>query len=77
MKAIQLVETREGCAMMERKPRYNVLLKGTKIGQLYFNVTGYRGTLPTPEGHNLNIGEKGITAYRSEVTRLNREWGAK
>ena len=74
MKAIELIQTRSGCAMMEPQPRYDVMLHGKKVGQLYFNMRGYLGTLPTPEGRNLVIGEKGISAYKKEAVRLNREW---
>jgi hypothetical protein len=75
MKAIQLVETRNGCAMLEAKPRYDVLLHGKKVGQLYFNMTGYTGAyLPTPSGAALDIGERAIGAYRKAVAQLNREW---
>ena len=49
-KAIELVETRSGCAIMEREPRYDVLLHGKKIGQLYFNMRGYVGTSPLRAG---------------------------
>ena len=75
-KAIQLVETRNGCAILEKEPRYDVLLHGEKIGQLYFNLRGYVGTLPTPRGTNLTIGERSISAYRQAVAQLNREWDA-
>jgi hypothetical protein len=74
MKAIQLVETRKGCAIGETQPRYDVLLHGQKVGQLYFNMRGYVGTLPTSRGHDLNIGERGISAYRKAVAQLNKEW---
>ena len=75
MKAIQLVETRKGCAMFETHPRYDVLLHGEKVGQLYFNMTGYTGAyLPQPNGISLHVGECGISAYRKAVAQLNREW---
>jgi hypothetical protein len=73
-KTIVLVETRNGCAIMEKEPRYDVLLHGKKVGQLYFNVRGYVGTLPTPRGTHLCIGERGISDYRKAVAQLNREW---
>jgi len=72
--AIQLVENRRDCALMESQSRYDVLLHGQKVGQLYFNMTGYVGTLPIPGGGKLHIGEGPISVYRREVTRLNREW---
>jgi hypothetical protein len=74
-KAIELVEPRSGCAIMEREPRYEVLLHGRKVGQLYFNMRGYtRVCLPQPNGSLLDLGERGITAYRKAVAQLNREW---
>ena len=73
-KAITLVATRNGCAIMEKESRYDVLLHGKKVGQLYFNMRGYVGTLPTPRGTQLTIGERGISAYRKAVAQLNKEW---
>ena len=73
-KAIRLVETRNGCAILETQSRYDVLLHEKKIGQLYFNMRGYVGTLPTPRGTHLCIGERGIGAYRKAVAQLNKEW---
>lgn len=63
--------------MCEKEPRYDVLLDGVKVDQLYFNMKGYRGSLPTPGGHRLDIGERSITQYRQEVARLNREFASK
>ena len=73
-KAIQLVETRQGCAICETTPRYDIVLHGTKWGQLYFNLRGYVGNLPLPNGSKLCIGERPITEYKREVAKLNREW---
>jgi hypothetical protein len=74
LQPIRLVETRRGCAVAERYPRYDVLLNGVLYGQLYFNTKGYVGYLPTPNGAALNIGEHPIATYRKEVSRLNREY---
>ena len=73
-KAITLVETREGCAILETHSLYHVLLHGKKVGELYFNMTGYVGYLPQPNGISLDIGERGISAYRKAAAQLNREW---
>jgi len=73
-KAISLVETREGCAFLETHSRYHVLLHGKNVGELYFNMTGYVGYLPTPNGTQLDIGERAISAFRKAVAQLNREW---
>ncbi len=76
-RAIKLVKTYTGCEMLEVRPRYDVLLYGEKIGQLYFNMRGYTGVyLPQPGGIPLDIGERGITAYRKVIARLNKEWAA-
>jgi hypothetical protein len=78
--AIELIETRRGCACCEREPRYDVILYDTRIpgdrGQLWFNMRGYIGQLPTPEGGTISIGEKPITAWRREAAKLNREFAA-
>ena len=74
--AIQLIETRKGCEMMETTPRYNVMLKGVKVGQLYYNMRGYVGNLPTPDGCSLYVPESGIARFRREAARLNREFAA-
>jgi hypothetical protein len=74
-KAIELVETRKGLAILETHSRYDVLLHGKKVGQLYFNMTGYTGAyLPTASGTQLDVGERGISAYRKAVAQLNKEW---
>lgn len=78
MKAITLVQTRQGCEMMEKEPRYNVMLHGKLFCQLYFNMRGYVGYLPSPKPDGspirLTIGEKGISAYKKEIAILNKEW---
>jgi hypothetical protein len=82
MKAITLIETRKGCACCETTPRYHVMLNGKFHGELYFNMTGYTGCYlplpPTAERNgkigNLDIGERGISAYKKEIALLNKEW---
>jgi len=39
--AIELIETRQGCEMLESTPRYNVMLRGVKVDQLFYNMRGY------------------------------------
>ena len=78
--AIELIETRKGCAILETRFRYIVMFRDRKYGELYFNMTGYTGSyLPCPgltpgTSVPLHIGEKAISAYRKEIVRLNREW---
>ena len=79
-KAIELIETREGCAMLETTPRYIVMFRGRKFSELYFNMTGYTGGyLPSPGLKSdgpvpFDIGERSISAYRKEIARFNRRW---
>jgi hypothetical protein len=70
---LELQKTTQGCAMFESQPRYDIILNGEKVGQLYYNLRGYVGTLPTPDGMQLTIGEQPITTYKREVAALNRE----
>lgn len=80
MVAIRLVESNRGKQFLETTKRYDVIFRGEVFCQLYFNMRGYVGYLPCPpdEGEttpgNLLIGEKGISEYRREIARLNREW---
>ncbi len=74
--AIELIETRQGCDMCEDTPRYDVMLHGKKVDQLYFNMRGYVGNLPTPEGRTLYIPESGIKRFRREAAKLNREFAS-
>ena len=67
------LEERKSPHLLERHPRYAVLVNGAQQGELYFNMRGYQGYLPTVHGSKLDIGERGITAFRREVTLLNRE----
>lgn len=67
------LEQHPGRHLLERQPRYAVLVNGAPQGELYYNMRGYQGYLPTVHGSKLDIGERGITAFRREVTLLNRE----
>lgn len=69
---IELAERRSP-HLLERHPRYDVLLNGESTGELYYNVKGYVGTLPTISGARLDIGERPISAFRREAAILNRE----
>jgi hypothetical protein len=75
-KALELVRTRQGCAIMEIQPRFDILLHGKNVGQMYFNLRGYVGSLPTPEGSLLQMPESCIGSFEREVSRLNREFAA-
>lgn len=70
---LELIENKRACSICETKSRYDVVLNGEKVEQLYYNMTGYVGTLPLPEGGKLYIGEKSIASYHREIIKLNRE----
>ncbi|GGR41604.1 hypothetical protein [Deinococcus ruber] len=75
-KAITLVEAPRKKSSCEQEMRYDVLLHGKQYGELYFNLRGYLGYLPTPDTLPLDIGEKSISAYRKQIAVLNQEWAA-
>ncbi len=56
-----------------RRPDFDVILNGEVVGEVYYNMTGYVGTLPQREGPDLTLGEQDISVYRAEVARINRE----
>jgi hypothetical protein len=74
--AIELIETRQGCEMMETTKRFNVMLHGVKVEQLWWNMKGYVGNLPTPDGLSLYVPEGSLASFRREITKLNREFAA-
>lgn len=60
-------------AMLERHMRYDVLVNGAVKETLSYNMRGYIGYLPLPDGGKLDIGERPITAFRREIGIINRE----
>ena len=67
-KALELVRTRQGSAMMEIQSRFDILLHGKKVGQLYFNLRGYVGSLPTPDGLSVHMPESSIASFQRDVS---------
>jgi hypothetical protein len=57
----------------QRRPDFDLLLNGEVVGEVYYNMTGYVGTLPQPDGTTFTPGETSISAYRTEIARVNRE----
>ena len=70
---IKIVEAPKKRSMCETKMRYDVLLNGKVFDTLYFNMRGYLGYLPLPDGTRLSMPEWGITAYKAEARRINAE----
>jgi len=81
-KAVELVKIRG--EMFERTPRFMIRFRGSNWGELYWNMRGYvaeRGIpVPSSDGGGkavgLSIGEKGLSAYKREISRANREWAS-
>lgn len=73
-KFIELREKPEAMSVAERHMRYEVLLQGKPFDELYFNIRGYVGSLPTPEGRRMVMPESSITKFRGEIAKLNREF---
>lgn len=59
----------------ETTPRYDVFLNGNVVGELYYNMWGYNGTLPTVHGHGMILSEAAVSRIKSTVASINR--GAK
>lgn len=58
---------------LERHPRYDVMVGDRKVDELYFNMTGFNGALMNETGGRISIGERGISAWKREVSAINRE----
>ena len=53
---------------------WQVLLNGLPWGDpFYYNMRGYRGVLPLPDGSSFDPGEVSLTQLRREVAQVNRE----
>ena len=58
----------------ERHKRWQVLLNGEPWGTpFYYNMRGFRGVLPLPNGGSFDPGEVTLTRLRREVAQINRE----
>lgn len=71
---IELREAPQKRGICESQMPYDILLDGKLFDGLCFNLRGYVGYLPTPEGRKLAIGEKSLSAYKQEIKRLNKEF---
>lgn len=58
----------------ETHKRWQVVLNGEPWGEpFYYNMRGFRGALPLPDGRSFDPGEVTLTRLRREVARINRE----
>lgn len=67
------LKERKSPHFMERHPRYDVLVGDEKVSELYFNMTGFRGSLMSVFGFEVDIGERGISTWKKAVSQLNAE----
>lgn len=74
--AITLQEAPRRRAMLETKMRYDVMLHGKRVAELYFNTRGYNANpgLPLPTGGFLSIPEGSLTSIKQEISVLNRQF---
>ena len=58
----------------ETRKRWQVLLNGEPWGEpFYYNMRGFRGVLPLPNGRSFAPGDVTLTRLRQEVAQINRE----
>ncbi|SFH27759.1 hypothetical protein SAMN04488020_10975 [Palleronia marisminoris] len=58
----------------ETHKRWQVMLNGEPWGDLfYYNMRGFVGVLPLPDGRSFDPGEVTLTQLRREVAQINRE----
>jgi hypothetical protein len=57
----------------QEHPFYNVMLNGKFYFQIYYNLRGYCGYLPTPRGGRFDPGEVSLARFRKEAKILERE----
>lgn len=62
-----------GRAMFEKTPRYAVTVNGVEVSELSYNKTNYTGYLMDIYGRTVDIRERGISAFETEMRRINRE----
>lgn len=67
------IEETKSPHFLEREKRYDVKVNGVAVDELYYNMTGYRGSLMTVHGVRFDLGEKGISAWKKLAGTLNRE----
>lgn len=61
--------------VLETTDRYDLLLNGARVGNVYFNMRGYLidSGLPLPGGGRLQLPESSLSAIRCEIAAINRE----
>lgn len=79
MKAIKLVQIRTR-NILGPESLWDVMLFDNFFFRVYYNMRGYVGYLPTPPDEDdarvgsLNMGDCGISAFKKETAKLNKEW---
>lgn len=74
-KRVTLEERPGRMAILETKMVYAIMLDGKEFSDLYWNMRGYVGYIPTADGGRLNIGECSLSTYRKEIAAVNRQMG--
>jgi hypothetical protein len=58
------------------KPMFNVCCDGVKVGDVYFNMTGFNGYFKLPHEPNtgFNLGEGSISRVKRELAEFQRDY---
>ena len=61
------------------KPMFNVCCDGVKVGDVYFNMTGFTGyfKLPHKPGVGFNLGESSLARVKRELADYQRDYQPK
>jgi len=64
-------------APLETKMRYAVMLDGKEFSELYWNIRGYRGYVPSLRADGtigrFDPGEESLASFKREIAIVNRE----
>ena len=76
---ITLEERPRRMAMLENKMRYAVMLDGKEFSELYWNIRGYRGSIPYLRGDGsigrFDPGEVSLAMFKRQIAQSNKELG--
>jgi hypothetical protein len=70
---IELKATRRNCSICEKEDRYDIIVDGKIVDQLYFNLKGYCGAIPFDD-RKITLGEAPISKWKKLIKELNREF---
>lgn len=73
MKGFKITLQEKGFRFLcQEKPDYHVMLNGERVSDLYFNMTGYCGSIPKPKGGSVSIGECSLSEWKKFIAKMNK-----